>query len=338
MAQAIPLVRAIGLLPTLGWLEANKLPVESMLRQHGLASVQFCNPMRPVPLLKVGRLLNDIAGRIGPDAACQIVSETSDRDLVQVGRVALGTRTPTEALMRISFALPYFCSHELLSLDAGDDRLVIRHTYAVQFDTETLHLMSQYALAVLDRICAMSGAIGPRLSRVEMPAHPDHGIAHLESWFGNGLVRPNNVGSLRVTIPGSVANRRFDRYARDRSAELERTGLQPLRNDAGFANSVRLLLGTMLEDEEDLPSIGDVADAAGLSSRTFQRRLQAENQSFKGLLDEVRRERAIRLIADGCETVGTIATRLGYSRPTSLNRSMLRWTGHSPTSHRRLDT
>jgi AraC-like DNA-binding protein len=335
MAQAIPMVRAIALVPSIRWLEAGGFPMQSMLRKHGLSSVAFCNPMRPVPLLKVGALLRDIAGKVGPDAACRIVSETDAMDLVQVGRVALGSRTPAEALNRISLALPYFCSHELLSLEAGDRDVVVRHAYGVPFEPEILHLMGQYALAVLDRICAMSGAVQPRLLRAELPEHPTHGVSHLARWFGAGVVVPNGINSLCVTIPASVAYRRFGRYSRDRSAELARSGLQPLRNAGGFAESVRTLVAAILEDDEGVPRIGQVAEAAGLSTRTFQRRLQEENRSFKSLLDEVRHEQAKQLITDGQEPISVVASRLGYARPTSLNRSMVRWTGHSPSAFRR---
>jgi AraC-like DNA-binding protein len=290
--------------------------------------------MRPVPLLKVGALLRDIAREEGPDAPCRIVAESADVDLVQVGRVALGALTPADALARISFALPYFCSHELLSLDVDGDRVLVRHAYGARFDSETLHLMSQYALAVLDRICAMSGALAPRLSRAELPAHPDLGVAHLERWFGVGIVAGTDTRTLTAILPKAVAERRFPRYSRDRSEELKRAGLEPLRNGGGFSDSVRTLLSAMLEDEETIPSLERVAEASGMSSRTFQRRLNEENQAFKRLLDAVRQDRARRLVADGDEPIRLVATRLGYSRPTSLNRSMMRWTGKNPTAFR----
>lgn len=338
MAQAIPLVRAIALLPALRWLKSHDVAVEGMLQSRGLARVMFCSPFRPVPLLQVGALLGDIAAQVGPDAPCQIVAETNDMDLVQVGRVALGTHTPAEALTRISMALPYFCSHELLSLEIGERVTVVRHAYGTRFNPVNLHLMCQYALAVLDRICAMSGASRPRLIRAEIPAHPIHAVDHLAPWFGDGVVVPGRMESLTVTLRNDVAGRRFPRYTRDRSAELARAGLQPLRNQGGFSDSVRTLLAAILEDEEGLPAIGDVAEAAGMSRRTFQRRLQEENRSFKSLLDEVRLQQAERLIAEGAEPISTVAFRLGYSQPTSLNRSMMRWKGRSPSAVRRANS
>jgi AraC-like DNA-binding protein len=262
------------------------------------------------------------------------VAESDDVELVQVGRVALGALTPADALARITLALPFFCSHELLSLEVERDSLLVRHAYGAHFDGETLHLLSQYALAVLDRICAMSGAPAPRLSRAELPAHPDLGVAHLECWFGPDIVAGTDTKTLTATIPKSVAERRFPRYSRDRSQELQRAGLKPLRNGGGFSDSVRTLVAAMLEDENTIPSVGRVAEASGMTSRTFQRRLNEENWTFKRLLDDVRQERALHLVAEGDEPISLVATRLGYSRPTSLNRSMLRWTGKNPTSFR----
>lgn len=309
-----------------------------MLKPHGLSSVASCAPTRPVPLLKVGALLRDIAREAGPDAPCRIVAESDDVDLVQVGRVALGAKAPADALARISFALPYFCSHELLSLEVEEDRVLVRHAYGARFDGETLHLMSQYALAVLDRICAMSGAPAPRLSWAELPAHPDLGVAHLERWFGVGVVAGTDTRTLTAALPKAVAERRFPRYSRDRSEELKRSGLEPLRDGGGFSASVRTLLAAMLEDEETIPTLGQVAEASGMTTRTFQRRLNEENRTFKGLLDVVRQERALHLVAVGDKPISRVSSLLGYSRPTSLNRSMMRWTGMNPTAFRNAES
>jgi AraC-like DNA-binding protein len=286
-------------------------------------------------LLKVGALLKEIAQKTGPDTPCRIVAETEDIALVQVGRVALGSRTPAEALTRIAFALPFFCSHELLSIEPMGDRVAVRHAYGAGFDSETLHLMTQYALAVLDRICAMSGALSPRAISIELPMHPEFGVSHLAPWFDLDRTIGTDTKALTVTIEKNIVERPFPRVSRDRSEELARLGLAPLRNGGGFSDSVRTLLSAMFEDEDPAPTLVSVAEAAGMSPRTVQRRLNEEGQTFKLLLDGVRQDRARRLVADGEKTIGQVARRLGYSRSTSLNRSMMRWTGKSPTSFRR---
>lgn len=59
-----------------------------------------------------------------------------------------------------------------------------------------------------------------------------------------------------------------------------------------------MVLEYILEDEGAVPSVARVADAAGLSPRSLQRRLQQEQHSFKSLLDQVRQAQAQRLIAE----------------------------------------
>jgi AraC-like DNA-binding protein len=79
----------------------------------------------------------------------------------------------------------------------------------------------------------------------------------------------------------------------------------------------------------------DVADSLHMSLRTLQRRLGAENTSYKIVLDETRRELAERFIADSTLTLNEIAYLLGYSELSSFSRSFKRWTGMPPTEFRR---
>ena len=302
-----------------------------MLRQVGLGTAPFGDPLRPVSLLSVGSLLRAIAQAEGPDIACRIVAEASLLELALLGRVALGTQTPAEAISRISAALPLFCSHEHLSLQLGGAGLLVRHSYAVSFEPETEHLMLQYAVAMTDRLCAMTGAAAPRLARIEIPPHPEHGVAHLRRWFGPGIVFKPGHG-ITVAIERDVANRQFLTIARDRMLGQRPPEMVPLRGDGSFAGSVRIMLASMLED--GVPSIQQLAAASGTTVRTLQRRLGDEGTSFSALLEQVRQSKALTRLAEGDATVVSIAAELGYARQASLTRAMIRWTGVPPTRFR----
>lgn len=164
MGQSIPMIRAMSLIPAVRWLNAHGRSVDELLRSAGLSSAPFGDPLRPVSLLGVGSLLRAIANTEGPDVPARIVAEASILELALLGRVALGTRSPSEALGRIAAALPLFCSHEHLSLHPRPGGLMLRHSYPVGFDPEAEHLMLQYAVAMADRLCSMTGAGSPRLA------------------------------------------------------------------------------------------------------------------------------------------------------------------------------
>lgn len=75
-----------------------------------------------------------------------------------------------------------------------------------------------------------------------------------------------------------------------------------------------------------------IATELGLSKRTLQRRLSAENLTFKALLDDYRHGQAVLMLQSGERDMGQIAYALGYNEQSSFNRAFRRWTGQSPSA------
>jgi len=327
MPHAVPMVRALSLLPTIRWLKAQGIDSDPFLQPFGLSSAPFGDPFRPIPLLHVGSLLRAIARKEGPDVACKIVGEASTTELALLGSVALGTRTPIEALGRISAVLPVFCSHEQLAIKVAPSVVEVWHSYTVKFDPETEHLMLQYALAMADRLLDMTGAAAPRLARVEMPPHPDFGVEHLDTWFGDA-VRPSESRRTHILVEAAIAERPFPRAARDRLSAGRLPALEPIRGDGSFGDSVKVMLSSMLTDA--IPTIRDMAKVCGTSVRSFQRRLSREGLVYSDLVDEARQANALRLLSMPNATAKLVSAELGYEHQSSLTRAMVRWMGAGP--------
>lgn len=77
-----------------------------------------------------------------------------------------------------------------------------------------------------------------------------------------------------------------------------------------------------------------IAVKLGMSERTLRRRLCDAGQSYRTILDEVRRERAIALVEQGGHTVIAIAQDVGFADPTAFARAFRRWTGMTPHEYR----
>jgi AraC-like DNA-binding protein len=77
-----------------------------------------------------------------------------------------------------------------------------------------------------------------------------------------------------------------------------------------------------------------VAKRLGLSERSFARRLAAEGLSFGGILDEMRRELAVRYLEEPGLQVSQIAWLLGFRQPSAFSHACRRWTGKSPSEYR----
>jgi AraC-like DNA-binding protein len=118
---------------------------------------------------------------------------------------------------------------------------------------------------------------------------------------------------------------------------LERLAVQTLA-DLGadrpgpFAAEVADLLGRILDQEA--PAIASVGALLGIRPRTVQHRLRSEGTTFAKILDDVRRRQAEALLRDGHATIEHVATRLGYSEPSTFYRAFRRWRGTTPATFR----
>lgn len=319
-------------MPAIRWMSAHGHDTDRLLATAGLNGAAYCDPLRPIPLILVGRLLKTLAEIAGPDTPCQILEEAPLTELAMLGKVAVGSRTPLEAFGRISAALPIFCSHEQIAVRSEQGMIVVNHSYTTRLEAEAEHLMLVYAAAMVQRLCQMTGIAGASVARVTLPPHPVVGVGHLQGRIGREVVAvPNH--SITLHVEGSLAHSAFPQKARDRLAAGGGKIPAPLRGDGTFSGSVRVYLIAMIED--DLPAIEVSATAANMSVRTFQRRLAEEGTSYKQLQRMVREEVALAQLANFQTPISMISAGLGYSRQSCIARSIRRWTGVSPTQLRR---
>ncbi|HEX7929071.1 MAG TPA: AraC family transcriptional regulator, partial [bacterium] len=73
-----------------------------------------------------------------------------------------------------------------------------------------------------------------------------------------------------------------------------------------------------------------LATVMRVKSRTLQARLAAEGTSFSRLLDQTRKDFALRQLAVPGTKAGAVATQCGFSDPAAFTRAFRRWTGSTP--------
>jgi AraC-like DNA-binding protein len=332
MSITIPLIRGFALFPALSWFARHGVPVEDALSRAELPQDLPSFPYRPVPLVLVASMLRTAASQAGPDLPCRIVFEAGNLELAILGKVGLGTETPREALARIISALPFYCSHEQVSMERKGDTTIVREFFSHRFDAATNHFLLQYAAAMVHRICGLDSKAHLHFPRIELPPHPEFGLKHLDHWFGAGLVETRSNG-FSITADNRMMDRRFDSTARTRMRGRLLPAQSPLRGDGSLSGSVRSLLVSMMECGQT-PSIERLAALAGISVRRFQRQLATEGTSYSKLLAEMRHDEAQRRLHETDFTIASIAAELGYSDQASLTRAFRRWTGRPPTHHR----
>lgn len=78
----------------------------------------------------------------------------------------------------------------------------------------------------------------------------------------------------------------------------------------------------------------EAAAALGTSERSLRRRLAREGLSYRELVDNVQRARALELLLTGHKSIKEIATAVGFANSSGFVRAYRRWTGRSPGSQR----
>lgn len=86
---------------------------------------------------------------------------------------------------------------------------------------------------------------------------------------------------------------------------------------------------------EGAPKVADIALNMGMSSRTLQRRLAEEGCVFQDLVDEARRNLAVKLLRQTDFALAEIAFLTGYSEQSTFARAFKRWHGQTPASFRK---
>jgi AraC-like DNA-binding protein len=104
-------------------------------------------------------------------------------------------------------------------------------------------------------------------------------------------------------------------------AKVEQLAIAP---EESFIERVRKAAADRVD-----PSPDDIAKALGISARTLRRHLDAEGETFRGVIDRLRRDRADELLARGM-AVKEVAFALGFSEPSAFSRAYKRWTGKAP--------
>jgi AraC-like DNA-binding protein len=108
--------------------------------------------------------------------------------------------------------------------------------------------------------------------------------------------------------------------------------LRAIGDDDSPASQVARVVSQKLKGSA--PALDDVARELAMSRRNLQRTLRESGTSYQLLLDEVRRDLAVRHLANPATSAGQVGFLLGFSEPSAFHRAFKRWTGKSPSEYR----
>lgn len=111
--------------------------------------------------------------------------------------------------------------------------------------------------------------------------------------------------------------------------------IETYKTTSAFSDKVKI---TMLSlSDPALPHITRVAEALYITPRTLQRKLEAEQKSFRRLSEDVKKEIASSLLRHQGYPIAGMAYVLGYADAASFIHSFKKWFGISPERMRTLN-
>ncbi len=141
----------------------------------------------------------------------------------------------------------------------------------------------------------------------------------------NGLLFPADVLERSLPAADPTLARLLQRQADELLSRLPRV--------ESTGDQVRRVIQEELQAGE--PSMEQIARRLATTSSTLRRRLSAEGQSFRELLENTRLELARAYLADPRLSITEVAFRLGFRDASTFFKSFKRWTGRTPADYRR---
>lgn len=332
MAELVRMAALTGYLETMAILGADSTP---LLREQGLSRDQLANPEQLLPARATMRLLERSAEETGCITFGLRMAEV--RSIANLGATSLliahqpnlrsALKTLTEYRTRINSTL-------VLNVEQIEDEVILREDFSLQ-RPEPSQQASNLAIGVLARICSsvLGDSWAPRTVCFshEAPPTPERHMfsrffrcqPEFDSEF-NGLVL--TLSDLDRKNP--AADEQLANHARHLLDSVMSSSTISTTQDVN--QIIKLLLPT------GKATIQNCAASIGVTVRTLQRMLDAEDTSFSSLLNETRLQLSVQYLSNLRMRITDIAEMLGYNSIGAFTRWHTQVFGLSPRAMRKV--
>jgi AraC-like DNA-binding protein len=314
-------------------LESIGVPVTPLLRRVGLTPEQIADPEVRLSVRSQIALLDEVAIALKDD--CLGFTLARDFDLREIGLlyyVMASSQTLGEALKRIARYSKVTNEALVFGYQEGN-RLVISLTYAGVPRHSDRHQIEFCMFAVL-RICRVLTGLNLVPQQFSISHYRSEGISGMMRFVGTKVEFGADTDEFALNtdareLPLTHSDPHLNKLLlKDCEAALaERKGdVSELRTRVDNAISSLLPHGRVL--------VGDVARSLGMGERTLTRKLSNEGLNFAKILQQLRRDLAVRYLRDRKLHVSKIAWLLGFNEVSAFTHAFKRWIGKTPSEMR----
>ena len=330
MTELVRVAALTGYLETVSGFSIDPRP---LLKEQGLTPSQLDNPEQLLPARAAMRLLERTAEETGCITFGLRMAET--RSLANLGAASLliaHQATLREALTTLAEYRARINSTLVLTMEEVGDDVILREEFSLR-RPELARQSACLAVGVLARICrtVLGASWRPRFVCFSHEAPPRTELAGYHRLFGHqvdfncefdGIV----LRSQDLDLHNPAADVELAEHARKLlSSSLSSANYSTSQN---VDHTIRLLLPS------GKATIQNCATSLGMTVRTLQRALDAEELTFTTLLNEARMQLARQYLENRRLRITDIAEMLGYNSIGAFTRWHCQTFGMSPRKMR----
>ena len=299
----------------------------------GLTEAQLADPATKVPIERHFDLFEKLAGDERPDISFHMRTSASMRcdDFGTTGMAVKSAPTLRQSLNRLDRYARLFNRYSTFEqVDKGHEYWWINPTRGPV--REGRFLSDEAALGTFVALWRDACGASFKPKRIQFNHSQIGSIEPLLAHFGcpvsfNAPSDAIIIDSADLARPNTVGDKQIWNFIRHHLAEsIEATQADQIDREVVIhvANSL----------SDGVPRLNEVASSLGIGGRTLQRRLSDLGHSYQSLVEEARREVALKLVTDQRHSLVEIAFLTGFSEQSSFTRAFKRWSGQTPRAYR----
>ena len=299
----------------------------------GLTEAELADPATMMPIEKHWVLFERLAEAERPQISFHMRTSASMRcdDYGTLGMAMKSAPTLQQSLNRLERYARIFNNYSNFEqFRRGDEYWWVNAAYGPERDGRLLS--DQAALGTFLALWRDACGASLRPKRVQFSHSPIGSVEPLESHFQCPVIFNAQCDAIILDQAdlerrNTVGDKQIWNFIRQHLAEsIEAT--QPNQID----REVVIHVANSLSD--GVPRLDEVASSLGLGGRTLQRRLSELGHSYQSLVEEARREVAMKLVADPRHSLVEVAFLTGFAEQSSFTRAFKKWSGKTPRAYR----
>ena len=314
-------------------LESAGVPVAPLLRRVGLTPEVIADPEERLSVRSQIALLDEAAIALKDDCLGFTLARDFDpRELGLLYYVMASSQTLGDALKRVA-RYSQITNEALVVGYREGNRLIVDLSYSGVPRHSDRHQIEFCMFAVL-RICRMLTGQNLVPQHFSIAHHRSEGISEMARFVGTKVEFGADTDEFALNIDArALPLIHSDPHLNDLLLKYCEAALADRRGDMSqLRTRVENAISSVLPHGRVL--VEDVARSLGMSERTLARKLSDEGLNFTEILQQLRRDLAVRYLDDRKLHVSKIAWLLGFREVSAFTHACKRWTGKTPSQMR----